>query len=168
MICCHVYVQCTHLSTGTERCAAHATHIPMKIDHGESRHFCADPTCPDPVWKPVHQQESETSRRAPPRGPSGARRHPNGRAPRTPHHPVSVSDRARAGGVLARARLSTEYPQALSGAVAPNRLPALGSGSLAPCSRDAERGKKRSGTRVGPAERVLRPAGIELCSCRQF
>ena len=25
----------------------------MKVHEGESRHFCDDPICPDPVWKPV-------------------------------------------------------------------------------------------------------------------
>ena len=24
----------------------------MKVDQGELRHFCDDPVCPDPVWKP--------------------------------------------------------------------------------------------------------------------
>ena len=27
------------------------SHFPMKDDYGESRHFCDDPVCPDPVWK---------------------------------------------------------------------------------------------------------------------
>ena len=28
-------------------------HCPVKVHKGESRHFCNDPVCPDPVWKPV-------------------------------------------------------------------------------------------------------------------
>ena len=26
---------------------------PMIIDYGKFRHFCGDPVCPGPVWKPV-------------------------------------------------------------------------------------------------------------------
>ena len=26
-------------------------HLPTTVDYGESRHFCDDPVCPDPIWK---------------------------------------------------------------------------------------------------------------------
>ena len=34
-------------------------YIYMKVDYGESRHFCDDPVCPEPVWKLSVNQRPE-------------------------------------------------------------------------------------------------------------
>ena len=43
--CCHVV--CFKRTLVATFCS----HFPVKARQGESRHFCDDPVCPDPVWK---------------------------------------------------------------------------------------------------------------------
>ena len=47
----HVDTDAIHVATHTIHLATNAIHLAMKVDYGESRHFCDDPVCPDPVWK---------------------------------------------------------------------------------------------------------------------
>ena len=52
--CCHslcVKCACSYVAT----CCNRLPYFPMKVDEGKSRHFCDDPVCPDPVWKPSRE-----------------------------------------------------------------------------------------------------------------
>ena len=51
---CHSLFKCAHFARNTIHVVAVChilQHLMMTIDHGELRHFCDDPVCPDTVWK---------------------------------------------------------------------------------------------------------------------
>jgi len=51
-----------HLSLSGRTCCRTLPHFPMEVDYGESRHFCDDPVCPDPVRKLSMKSSHDMSR----------------------------------------------------------------------------------------------------------